>query len=321
VLALVALAFVMIAQVGPGNAIVTPPNPLPIQTTVKNEVTVVAPPMDPAQVRDAAVLADQAFIVQVAQPIPVEWANELCSLPDFWRTTPPDWTYNRSELRGLATKVAVAANGLLVLALLAQGLGHALGGRQLGVGRVLAAMVLSIGNLTWWEWGIGLNNAFSQAIAAPDLCGNLIRPHLELVKSVEPGQAIAAPVLVIVFAVVSLLLLLSLFFRLGFIDVLLVAGPIFEMCWSTEDTERFAQWYVRVATGTLFGQVLLVVGLQVAKVLSGISTGTAGTLLSIVVLLMCRGLLGTMASERNQRSGGGLMMTLLVLGRRVVTRL
>src|SRR6266516_5488535 len=144
-------------------------------------------------------MADQAFIVNVAQPVPVAWANELCSLPDFWRTTPPDWTYNRAELRDLSFKIAMAANGLFALALIAQGLGHALGGRHLGLGRVLAAMALSIGNLTWWEWGIGLNNVLSTTIAAPDLCGSLIKPHLEL-QTPEPGQAIAAPVLVIVFA-------------------------------------------------------------------------------------------------------------------------
>src|SRR5712671_1804745 len=314
------LAAILFAQGLPGSSIVTPPQPPPIQTTIKNEVVVQVPKMDTAEVRDAAVLADQAFIVNVVQPIPAQWANELCALPDFWRTTPPDWTYNQAELRGLAIKVAVAANALLVLALIAQGLGHALGGRQLGLGRVLAAMALSIGNLTWWEWGIGLNNALSASIAAPDLCGSLIKPHLEL-QTPEPGQIIAAPVLVIVFAVVSLLLLLSLFFRLGFIDVLLVSGSLFGILWATEDTERFAQWYLRVATGTLFGQVLLVIGLQVAKVLAGISTGTAGTLLSIVVLLMCRGLLSSMASERNQKGGGGMLMMIATFGRRVITRI
>src|SRR5207237_3718075 len=92
------LAFVIFAQGLPGSSIVTPPQPPPIQTTVKNEVTVQAPPMDPAQVRDAAIMADQAFIVNITQPVPVAWTNELCSLPDFWRTTPPDWTYNQSEL-------------------------------------------------------------------------------------------------------------------------------------------------------------------------------------------------------------------------------
>jgi hypothetical protein len=317
VLALVAVAGLLFAQAAPGSPIVTPPNPPPIQTTVKNEVTVQVPPMDDAQVRDAALLADRAFIVDVVQPIPVEWANSMCSLPDFWRTTPPDWTYQRAELRDLARKIAVGADSLLAIALLAQGLGHAIGGRQLGLGRVAATMALVVGNLTWWEWGIGLNNALTATIGAPEVCGSLIKPHLELVKDVEPGQALAAPVLVIVYAIVSLLLLFSLLFRLGFIDVLIVAGPILEMCWATEDSERFAQWYARVATGTLFGQVLLVIGLEVARVLSGISSGTAGTLLAIVVLLMCRGLLSSMASEHNQRRGGNLLFTLVRLVRRV----
>src|SRR5437016_13126315 len=184
---LILLGVLFFAQGLPGSSIITPPQPPPIQTTVKNEVVVQVPKMDTAEVRDAAIMADQAFIVNVVQPIPAQCANELCALPDFWRTTPPDWTYNQSELRGLAVKVAVAANALLALALIAQGLGHALGGRHLGMGRILAAMALSIGNLTWWEWGIGLNNALATTIAAPDLCGSLIKPHLEL-QTPEPGQ-------------------------------------------------------------------------------------------------------------------------------------
>ena len=304
----------LIAQAAPGgNPIVTPPDIHVTNTTVLN-----VPPMDPQAVSDASVIADQSFIVNVAQPVPAEWVNALCTLPDIWRTTPTQWTSDNTNVTDLANKVAIAAFGLLGLAIVAQGLGHALG-QELQLGRVLLAVVMVIGNLTWWQIGVGLNNALSAAIGAPDVCASLIRPHLEL-QHPDPGANVGNAVLVIVYAFVSLLLLISIAFRLGLIDVLIVAGPLAEMCWATEQSEHIAQWYTRLAIGTVFGQVLLVIGLQVAGVLSGIGNGLAGTLLSMVVLLIARSLLGTLSSQSVQRGGSHVGMGMFLLLRRLVAR-
>ncbi len=310
----VLLAGWLFMQAAPGgNPIVTPPD-----IHVTNSVVVQVPPMDDDAVQSAAVQADKAFIVNVAQPVPVEWTNALCSLPDLWRTTPPEMTYNQPTVRDLAGKVAAAAIALLALAILAQGLGHALG-QELTLGRVVFAIVMSAGNLIWWQIGIGLNNALSAAIGAPDLCTSLIRPHIEL-KAPTAGEAVGAPVLVIVYAVVSLLLLISLLFRLGLLDVLIVAGSLAMMCWATEQTEHIAQWYARLSVGTLFGQVLLVIGLQVAGVLSGIGNGLAGTLMAMVVLLLCRSLLGVLSSQQAQHGGSRLGMAGFLILRKLVAK-
>lgn len=299
---------------GAGNSVVTPPQEVHVtNTTVLN-----VPPMDPQAVSDASVIADQAFIVNVAQPVPSDWVNSLCSLPDIWRTTPAEWTSEQPTINDLAKKVAAASLGLLALALLAQGLGHALG-QELQLGRVALAVVLVIGNLSWWQIGIGLNNTISSAVGAPDMCASLIRPHLEL-QHPDPGAEVGGAVLVIVYALVSLLLLVSLAFRLGLIDVLIVAGPLAFMCWSTEQSEHIAQWYTRIAIGTIFGQVLLVIGLQVAGALSGIGNGLAGTLLSMIVLLLCRSLLGTLSSQGVQRGGSHMGTAMFLLVRRLVAR-
>lgn len=303
-----------------GNTVVTPPQEVHVtNTTVLN-----VPPMDPAAVENASVIADRAFIVNVAQPIPVDWTNALCSLPDIWRTTPPNMTYEQPAVRELAGKVALAANALLVLALVAQGLGHVLG-QDLALGRVVFAMVMSIGNLAWWQIGIGLNNALSAVIGAPELCASLVKPHIALqTPSGDPGSAagaaIGAPVLVIVYALVSLLLLISLVFRLGLLDVLIALGSLAEITWATEQSEFIAQWYARLAVGTVFGQVLLVIGLQVAGVLSGLASGLAGTLLALVVLLICRSLLGTLSSQNIQRGGASMGMAGFLLLRRLVAK-
>jgi hypothetical protein len=300
-------------QIPGGNPIVTPPEVRVTNTTVVN-----VPPFDPQAVSDASVIADHAFIVNVAQPIPVEWTNALCSLPDVWRTTPANLTYEQPAVRDLAVKIGAAALGLLGLAILAQGLGHALIGTG-SLGRVAMAVVMSIGNLAWWQIGIGLNNALAASIGAPDLCASLIKPHIEI-QTPDPGAALGAPVLVIVYAVVSLLLLVSLLFRLGLLDVLIAAGSLALMCYASDQTEHIAHWYQRLALGTLFGQVLLVIGLQVAQALSGLGSGIAGTLLGIVVLLICRSLLSALASAHQQRQGAGMGLWLALLARRLAGR-
>jgi hypothetical protein len=306
-----------------GAPIVTPPQPSEIHVT--NTTVLNVPPMDPQAVTDASVMADQAFIVNVAQPIPVEWVNSLCSLPDIWRTTPPNLTYDQGSVRDLAQKIEAAALAFVALAILAQGLGHALG-QDLQLGRVALAIVLCIGNLTWWQIGIGLNNAITAAIGAPDLCGSLIRPHIALQNPApasaadQAAAALGGPVVVIVYAFVSALLLISLMFRLGLLDVLIAVGSLALMCFASEQSEHIGQWYVRLSVGTIFGQVLLVVGLQVAGVLSGIGNGLAGTLMALVVLLLCRSLLGTLSSQNVQNGGSRMGMGMLLMLRRIVAK-
>lgn len=301
-------------QIGAGSPIA----PVPQEVHVTNTTVVQVPPMDPQAVSEASVIANQAFIVQVAQPVPVEWTNALCSLPDIWRTTPANLTYGHPAVRDLAAKIGAAALGLLALAIVGQAISHVLSG-DVQPGRIALAVVMSFGNLIWWKIGIDLNDAITAAIGAPDLCASLIKPHIAL-QTPTAGEAVGAPVLVIVYAIVSLLLLISLMFRLGLLDVLIVAGSLASLCYATEQTEHIAHWYQRLAVGTVFGQVLLVIGLQVAQVLSGIGTGLAGTLLGIVVLLICRSLLSTLSSSQHGRSGSSMGFALVMLARRLVLR-
>src|ERR1051326_623851 len=138
-----ALVFAGLIFAQAGSPIVQGPQPPPI--TVNNNVTLTAPPMDPQAVSDASTYSYQSFIVSIAQPVPVDWVNSLCGLPDLWRTTPANLTYGNSAISGLATGIGAVASGLLAVAILAQGLGRVFG-QQLALGRVVFAFVLSFGN-------------------------------------------------------------------------------------------------------------------------------------------------------------------------------
>ena len=313
-LGLIVAGWIVLAQ---GNPIVSPPQPSEIHVT--NTTVVNVPPMDPQAVEDASVVADRAFIVNVAQPVPVEWANQLCTLPDLWRTTPPQWTYNNGQLGNLSKLIAAAASALLVFAIFAQGLGHALR-EDMEPGRIFAALILSAGNLWFWQIAIDLNNGLTAAIGAPDLCNSLVKPHLNL-EHPDPAASLAGVVLVVVYAFVAILLMFSLGMRLGLLDVLIAVGPLAMMCFAHEKSAHIGQWYMRLSIGTLYGQVLLVVGLTVAGVITGIGQGLAGTLLGLAVLFMCRGLLGALSSQNVQSRGSGMAFGMAFLVRKLIAKL
>lgn len=309
-----AFAITLFAQ---GNPIA----PVPSEVHVTSTTVLQVPPMDPQATAEMATVADQSFIINVVQPIPVQFANEMCSLPDIWRQTPPEWTYQQSAIRTLAIGSSVAGAAFLGLAIFTNGLSTALG-QGMSFGRVIFAAITCAGNLIWWQIGITINNAITSSIGAPDFCGSLIRPHMQPVMTMpDVGQSIAAPVLVIVYAVVSILVLVSMFFRLGMIDVLIALGGLAMIGWADEHTEWIAQWYARFSAGTLFGQVLFVVGLEVARALSGLGTGAAGSLLGICVLLLCRRLPGLLASQGATNGGAHGGLVLMMLARRLITRI
>lgn len=296
-----------------GAPVLTPP----VTSTTKVDVTVQAPPPDPKAIADASTQSAQAIVVQLVAPTLVKWASDLGNIPDIYRTTPPDLTYNNGAVRGLSQQVLVVAGALVALAVFAVGLSHTLG-QHPSFGRLIFAVVMSIGELVFWQMGIDLNNAINSGIAAPDMASitkqNLTLPSL----TADPIEAFGPAVLVIVYAVVLLLLLLSLAFRLGLIDILIAVGPLALLCAATEQTQGWSQLYTRLAIGTLFSQVLIVVCLKLAPIIGGLGTGVAGTILGIIVLLLARKMPSLMSTSAGTSNGSGLAM--LLLARRLVLR-
>lgn len=298
-LGLVLLALPLFAQ-GAGNPIVTPP--IESHTTITNNLVV--PPPDPEAIAQASIQSSEAILTSVIAPPPLQWANDLLGLPNVWTRTPDELTWNNGEIRGLAAVVAGVALALIALAIFATGMGHALG-QEASYGRLIFSVVLSVGNLAWWEIGVKLNNAICTSLAGPDL-PTILRPHLQ--AHLEPGTAIGTVVLVLVYSIVSLLLMFTMLFRLGLVDVLITAGSLALLCYATPQTEHIASHYARLSVGILLSQILIVLGLRVAAVLSGMGSGGAiGTLLSIVVLILVRSLPQMMISGAGtgSRQGNG----------------
>ncbi len=301
-----------------------PPMPAP-EVHVTNTVNVQVPPMDQTEVANAAITADQAFVVNVLQPVPVQWAKDLCGLPDMWRQTPTAWTYGNSNLSALAKGVMAAGGVLLGFAVTTCGLSLMLG-QGFNGGRVVLASVMVTGNLIFWQILIDLNNALNQAIGAPDLCGSLIIPKMNNLVTFTPGQdplaSIAAPVLIIVYAIVSVILLVALVFRLGMVDVLMVAGGILSATIADPRSDYLNGWYWKLSVGAIFGQTLLTIGLQVASTLAGLpgSQESAGMLMGIATLWLCLKLLSMMGGVAVQSNAQGMVMGAMAAVRRLALR-
>jgi hypothetical protein len=291
--------------------VVTPPS----TTTIQNNVTVSAPPPDPAAIAEASVQSSEAILLTVVAPPPLQWANDLLGLPNVWTTTPDDLTWNNGPIRDLAGVGLAAALALIALAIFATGMGQALG-QEASYGRLIFAVVLSIGNLAWWQIGVRLNNAICASLQGPDL-PSMIRAHLT--TNLDPGTAVGTVILVLIYAIVALLLLFTLLFRLGLVDVLIAVGSLALLCYATPQTEHFASHYARLSAGILLSQILIVLGLRVASVLGTLGNGgVVGTLISIVVLILVRSLPQTIIAGASQRQGSHWgMMALMMLRRRV----
>lgn len=314
VLGWVVAAWIVFAQAG--NPIVSPPAPAP-NVTVRNEITVTAPPPDPQAIADASVQSFQAVVVQLVAPTMVKWVDDLLNVPDFIRTTPPDLTYNNPAVKQLADQVRLVAMAMVALVVLALGISHMLG-QGASYGRGIYAVILAAFDLLWWQIGIDLNNGITNGIAAPPI-RDLIKPHLNLPElTSDPAAAFAPAVLVIVYAVVALLLLISLAFRLGLIDILIAIGPLALLCAATEQSSSFQSRYVGLAVGTLFSQVGIVLALRLAPILGTMVSGVAGTILGIAVLLLARQMPSMLAGA--SRSGGGVNLGALVLLRRAILK-
>jgi hypothetical protein len=300
-----------------GAPIVQPPSP---PATIRNEVTVQvqAPPPDPEMIAQASTQSFQAIVVNLVAPTLVSWVDALLEPPDFLRTTPADLTYNQPAVRALSNAARIGAGVLLALFVLGFGISHALG-QQPSPGRFLFAAVLSFFELVWWQIGIDLNNVINNGIAAPAI-RDVVRPHLTLPTiTADPVAAFGPALLVIIYALVALLLLISAAFRLGLIDILIAIGPLALLCAATDETSNLSQTYTRLAVGTTLSQIPMVVALALAPILGGLGTGIAGTLLGIVVLLLARQMPSLLVAG-GRGSTAGRIATTLVLRRLILRR-
>lgn len=277
----VALTPVAFAQGGPL------PAPIQNHTTVENHVTVQIPDMDPVVVREASGEAAGGVLNTVIAPPPVEWANDLLSLPNVWTQTPDNLTWNNDAIRKLAQGIQAVGMALIVLAVFARGISIVVGREDLtGMGRIVFAAIACAGNLMWWQVGIQMNNAINTAISSPSL-PSLVKPHLT--TTIDPAAAVGTVAVLVVYAVTALLLMFSQLFRLGLVDILISIGGLALICYASPQTEYIANHYTRISVAICFSQVVVSVCLMCASVLTALgSSGMLGTLLGIAVLWLAR---------------------------------
>lgn len=302
VLALLVLPMTAVAQ-GIGGPSITPP----IQSRTETTVVLQAPQPDPKVTAENSVQGSEAILMSVIIPPPIKWANDIMNLPDIFRQTPRQWTIDNGDVKSVADLIQKVAFGLSMLGLIALGTQWALGQSEGRGGRIVMALVLVVGELSFWSIGIDLNNQINAAISAPDLAG-IVKPNLVIPTSLPDAgtftvDAIGSGLLALVYAVTLLLLTFTMVGRLALIDVLIAIGPLAMVCWATEQSERFASRYISIAVGLLFSQVAIVLGLKLAGVLLGLASGAAGALIGIAVLLSLKGLPGMFMSV--PRAGGG----------------
>jgi hypothetical protein len=292
---------ILFLQIGPP---MPQPQPQPIQV-VENRITVEAPPPDPEAIAEASVTSSNAIVVQLIAPTLVQWANDAINMANIFTRTPPEWTFRNDVVRSSSSAVTAIALSLVVLFVVAAGFGHMLG-QGASYGRLAYGAVLSGLNLLWWEIGITLNNAICAAIAAPTLA-SIVREHLSLPSlTTNPVEAFGPSVLVIVYAIVALLLVFSLIFRLALIDILIIVGSLALVTKSAEQTDSWASRYTSLAAGTLFSQIAIVICLRLAPVLGGIGTGFVGTILGIAVLLLARKMPSMFGASHHSGGGSGI---------------
>lgn len=278
-LAVLLLSVTLYAQ---GGVVTPPPN-----VTVRNEIHLDVPAMDPVAVREASGEAASGVLATVIVPPPVAWANDLLGLPNFVTHTPDDMTWDNGAIRTLALLIQGVSMSLIALAVFARGLGIALRGESWeGAWRIAFAAIMVFGNLIWWQAGIQLSNAINSVINSPTL-PSLVRPHLT--TTIDPAAAVGTVLVLLVYAITVLLLIFSRLFSLGLIDILIAIGGLALICYSTEQTEYIARHYTRLSVAVIFAPVVVSVCLVCASVLTALgSSGVLGTLIGIAVLWLAR---------------------------------
>jgi hypothetical protein len=315
--AMVLIGTLFLAQVG-GNPIVTPPQPQ--TTTVVNQVTVQVPEPDPQTTAQMAGWSFSGIVVTIIAPTLVKWTNDLLDVPDFVRNTPPDLSYRNDGVRDLVILVRKAALALSLLAIVVWGLTAMLRGYAEMPGRLALGIGLAATELWWWQIGIDLFNALNNTIAAPTVA-SVVRPHLQVpTLTADPTEAFSPAVLVIATCIVTILLILAMFFRLGMLDILIAIGALALFCKAFEGKgEHAAEAYIGMSIGMLASQTPVVVALKLAPLIGIGGSGVVGTLLGLVILLLARKMPGMLSSRlSNSSSRSGLLSLLFV--RRLLAR-
>lgn len=311
---LAAATVVALIFLGPQTAsaqAITPPSVTQTHTDVN--VTVQAPPPDPAVIADSSMQSFQAIIVQLIAPTFIKWTRDVLAVSDVVTQTPPDMTYGNGAIRSKAEFLRNIAMAFLGLAVFVLGINITLR-QEYAWGRIIMAVCFAATSLYWWQAGIDILNATNRAIAAPSV-QDIIGPHLTLPSiTANPIEAFGPALLVIVYCIVGLMLILAAWMRIALIDVLIVIGPLALMTMATMESSRFSTAYITTSVGTLFSQVMIVICLSVSPALAAAGSGLASTLIALCILWLAKSapslVTGAVRSGGSSAGRIGLIMVL-----------
>jgi len=219
----------------------------------------------------------------------------------FITRTPPEMTYNLGAVADLYKSWEPAVFGVITLSCVLAGLA-ALGREYFGwswapgeyAARMFLGVLLVLSIPRVYIFSIDLINTIDGAIIGAPL------------PSVPGGDMdpITRLVLLIVWIVLGFRLLWRMAYRLVYLDVLLILGPLAMMCWVLPGGQPYARRWTTTFIGLLVGQVLVVICLRLAAAIAGPSGSTwGGIALGVGVLLLAY----DMATWLADIKGGGLM--------------
>lgn len=245
-----------------------------------------------------------ALATMLTTPATDAWNNIASSVSSgpigFILRTPPELTYNLGAVNDLYRGWEPALFGVVSLACVIAGIaafGRGYFGWSWEPGEYAGRMFLGVLLV------LSLPRIYSFSI---DLVNNLNGAILDAPLPSIPGQdmdPITRVILIVVWVVLGFRLLWRMAYRLVYLDVMLVLGPIAMMCWVIPGAQRYARFWTTTYIGLLVGQVLVVICLRLAGVMAGPAGSTwAGIALGVGVLLLAYDMATLLADIK----GGGM---------------
>lgn len=219
---------------------------------------------------------------------------------NFLTRTPPSMSYNLGGVADLAHQWEPALLGAGTLACVFGGIaaaGREYCGWSWGPGewaaRLFIGIALGMSAIRIYTMAIDANNRLLDAIVTAPL-PNMPTPDID---------PISAAVIAAMWVVLGFRLIVRMGYRLVYLDLLLVVGPIALVAWTLPGGQSYARFWIKSFVGLLLGQDLVALCLRLASVIGGPLGGSfAGLALGIAVLLLAY----DMATIFAEIKGGGL---------------
>ena len=223
---------------------------------------------------------------------------------NFVTRTPPGLSYNLGGITDMYRQWREATAGVVAISVVLAGIA-AIGREYFGWSWTLGA----------WSGRMFLGIAFATSMPfvyatsitmVNDVCDAITGANLPGPQGADFDPWFTAALLV-VWIIFGIRLLVRMGYRLIYLGVLMIVGPLAAYCWTVPQAHSYWSMWVKNYTGLLVGQVLVTICLKLAATMVGVMGGSLGSVaLSIGVLLLAY----DMATIGADIKGGGLMQVI-----------